>query len=288
MCRTLFWCTVTRVRFLALWFQQKQTALCKSQLPSVGRWVMERDVSAQQTGQQTDRQGWAEEVWGVSQPWYHICAIYCTNHSESAEPTQRGCVVTPQTRRTLPSQDSTFVMSCGRGCSHCADWPAHFYCPTTCVTFGPQQAIVVHLTSMHKRTGLKSGTHVNRPLTCACYIEREKKHICKSSYVLKHQHALHVSTEKRRHNGFNQRRPKCRVRSPPAAFLSLIGGASSCLTCSPPWQACTQTLITNPAISGWFYYLGKAWFSFLKKQFRLIRIDWICTLSSPLKLWAQN
>lgn len=63
--------------------------------------------------------------------------------------------------------------------------------------------------------------------------------------------ALHVSTEEKCHNGFNQSRPKCRVHSPPEAFLSLIRGASSCMqpkTCLPPWwQACSQTLISNPS-----------------------------------------
>ncbi len=82
-------------------------------------------------------------VWreggGGSRPWYHICAIFCTNPSESALPTQRGCVVTPRTRRTLPSQNSTFVMSCRQGCCLGADWPARFYCPTTRLTFEPHR-----------------------------------------------------------------------------------------------------------------------------------------------------
>lgn len=165
--------------------------------------------------------------WGGrgSRPWYHICAIFCTNPSESAQPTQRGCVVTLQTRRTLPSQNSTSVMSCRRGCYLGADWPAHFYCPTTWLTF----ASTGHRRGSHGSAQKEKWLHV-----CTCETKlshlhitqreaREKKQNYTSHFIPKHHldnhHALHVSVKEKCHNGFNQPQPKRRVHSSPEAFF---------------------------------------------------------------------
>lgn len=76
---------------------------------------MERDASAEQTrtkGLEVTAVG-----RGQSRPLYHTCAIFCTGPVSQQRPIQRGCVVTPHTRRTLPSENSTFVMSRrNRGC----------------------------------------------------------------------------------------------------------------------------------------------------------------------------
>lgn len=207
-----------------------------------GRWVMERDASAEQTEIKGMVGGW-RGGWGLG---HDIISVPCfaLTPSESAQPTQRGCVVTPRTWRTLLSQNSTFVMSCRQGCYLGADWPAHFYCPTTQLTFEPQRAIVVDHTGMHKKKKKEmsfSPWHVHMWNQSLYMARTSQNNHC----------ALHVSTEEKCHNGFNQSRPKCRVHSPPEAFLSLIRGASSCLqpkTCLPPWwQACSQTLISNPS-----------------------------------------
>lgn len=122
-----------------------------------GRWVMERDASAEQTEIKGMVGGW-RGGWGLG---HDIISVPCfaLTPSESAQPTQRGCVVTPRTWRTLLSQNSTFVMSCRQGCYLGADWPAHFYCPTTQLTFEPQRAIVVDHTGMHKKKKKKWVSH---------------------------------------------------------------------------------------------------------------------------------
>ena len=188
--------------------------------------------------------------WGGrgSRPWYHICAIFCTNPSESAQPTQRGCVVTPRTRRTLPSQNSTSVMSCRRGCYLGADWPAHFYCPTTWLTF----ASTGHCRGSHgsaQEEKMTARTHTwNQALTFAHHRRKKQEgrsRTTASHFMSKHHldnhHALHVSVKEKCHNGFNQ--PPTKTQSSFSTrgfffFLSLIRGASSSLqtqTCSLPW-----------------------------------------------------
>lgn len=74
---------------------------------------MERDASTEQT-EIKGRVGW--ERGGLDHDIISV-PYFCNSLCESAEPTQQGCVVTPRTRRTLPSQNSTFVMSCRQGCS---------------------------------------------------------------------------------------------------------------------------------------------------------------------------
>lgn len=75
-----------------------------------GRWVTERDGSSEQSVSGEGKKG------GLGHDKMSVL-YFALNPRESAETTQRGCVVTPWTRRTLPSQNSTFVMSCSRGCS---------------------------------------------------------------------------------------------------------------------------------------------------------------------------
>lgn len=144
-----------------------------------GRWVTERDASTQTDGQadanSAAASGWGWEVCvcgggGGYRPWYHICAIFCTNLCESAQPTQRGCVVTPWTRRT--SQNSTFVMSCSRGCNNDADWPAHFHCLTTWLTFEPRWAIFANHVRMHKDDCTLACRHVSPRHACVHHIQR--------------------------------------------------------------------------------------------------------------------
>lgn len=99
---------------------------------------------------------------------------FCTNPCESAEPTQQGCVVTPQTWRTLPSQNSTFVMSCRRKLLPGSDWFAHFYCPTTWLTFEPRRAIVVdHTGHAQKEKRHGDGTSARETNLFPCALERE-------------------------------------------------------------------------------------------------------------------
>lgn len=75
---------------------------------------MERDASAEQTDRQRQteggglRGGLGHDI--ISVPYFALTLV-----------SQQGCVVTPRTQRTLPSQNSTFVMSCRRGCYHGAD-----------------------------------------------------------------------------------------------------------------------------------------------------------------------
>lgn len=79
---------------------------------------------------------------------------------------------------------------------------------------------------------------------------RENQQKCKSRRTVtptpppphQHHHALDVSADEKCHNGFNQPRTKCRVHSPPEAFLSLIRGVSSC---RPPKPARTQTAASD-------------------------------------------
>lgn len=70
---------------------------------------------------------WQSEMAAVNKVWagrkkgglgHDMMSVpyFALNPRESAKTTQRGCVVTPRTRRTLLSQNSTFVMSCSRGC----------------------------------------------------------------------------------------------------------------------------------------------------------------------------
>lgn len=113
-------------RFLDLLFQQKgkgnSTMQMQFQLLSEGdEWRSEMPAVSKAwaawEGKGRGREAWWERWkrrWGVgSQPWYYACVPYfARNPRESAETTQRGSVVTPRTRRTLPSQNSTFVMSC--------------------------------------------------------------------------------------------------------------------------------------------------------------------------------
>lgn len=178
---------------------------------------------------------------GGSQPWYHICAIFCTNPSESARSTQRGCVVTPWTRRTLPSRNSTSVMSCKRGCSHDADWTAHFHRLAAWLTFE------LHCGS-HKHEQKEKERARPRHVHMWTSVRHAHMQRYKSHYMLKQ----HVNTgvpfaSAREKNGFSQPRPKCRVHSPPEALLSLIRGASSCFQLRPAHRR-----DGSPAQQHWF------------------------------------
>lgn len=70
---------------------------------------MERDASTEQT--RTEGLEVTAVGRGQSRPLYHTCAVFCTGPVSRQRPIRRGCVVTPHTRRTLPSENSTFVMS---------------------------------------------------------------------------------------------------------------------------------------------------------------------------------
>lgn len=107
-----------------------------------------------------------------------------------------------------------------------------FYCLTTWLTFEPEQADVVDRTRMHKKKkkGLDCGTY-----TCEPAVKQREE---QQYYNSHNHHALHVSAErkkKKKHATMASISPrsKCRVHSPPEAFLSLIRGASSCLQPSP-------------------------------------------------------
>ena len=124
-------------------------------------------------------------------------------------------------------------MSCRRGCYHGADWPAHFYCPTTRLTFEPQQAIVVD----HKRVHQKSDSAMARTREPASYM-------CRTRGATELQIPLNTTSTtimpfmsawkgKKMPQWLQSARPKRRVHSPPEAFLSLIRGASSCLQPKP-------------------------------------------------------
>lgn len=141
--------------------------------------------------------------------------MFPTNPGESAEPVHPECVVTPQTRRTLPSQNSTFVMSHSQSCNHGVDWLACFYCPTTWLTFEPQQASLLG----HTRKSTKT-----KMLVTWAWQKKERQQ--KSSAARTTTPSM--SSEYRCHL-----RLKRRVHSSPKAVLSLIRAASSCVQQSP-------------------------------------------------------
>lgn len=141
--------------------------------------------------------------------------MFSTNPRESAVPVHPKCVVTPRTRRTLPSQNSTFVMSRGRSCDHGVDWAVRFYCLTTWLTFEPQQARVLGHTRKHQQKILATWALLKK--------ERQQKSSAATTT------APFMSLE----NTDVRLPPKWRVHSTPKAVLSLIRAASSCLQQSP-------------------------------------------------------
>lgn len=186
---------------------------------------MERDAS---TDQKDRDQQWSE---GLGRDV--ICFMFSTNPGESAEPVHPECVVTPRTRRTLPSQNSTFVMSRRRSCDHGVDWAACFYCPTTWLTFQPQQASVLGHTIKHQK---------KKRLVTWAWQKKERQQ--KSSA------AATVAPFMLSENTDVKLQPKRRVHSSPKAVLSLIRAASSCRQQSPAnfAMADQHTHISDPLL----------------------------------------
>lgn len=115
-----------------------------------------------------------------------------------------------------------------------SDWPAHFYCPTTWLTFEPR-GITWECT---KSDSAAPRRHVKTDLLL---VHRSRDMGNKSAGLTSYRNTtiMPFMTEDfffflKRHNGFTQPRLKRRVHPPPRAFLSLIRRASSCLRSQNP------------------------------------------------------